>query len=262
MAKQSGIHQLRGKVGEHSYYRQTGINAGLVRQINQGMSQRVKTDAAYANTRLNNAEFGAAGQVAALLGKLVHPKFRPMILPFSQSIMAKAILDLARDSSESWGRRVVTSSQTEDLAAILTKTSKKSVNDFVGVQLTRDPVGSLTIEVSLSSAQASTLADLGATRLNFVFTQFDVATGKYNSDAGKINAGYIRTRDSHEEHLGTSDSDSAEFSLNISTFVPTSDLFYGHQFVVGVFMPVREVSGNEYILQEHCMFVAYKLPNP
>ena len=71
MAKQSGLHQLRGKVGEHSYYRQTGISSGLVRSINQGMSARVKNDEAFLNTRLNNAEFGQAGRIASVLSDIV-----------------------------------------------------------------------------------------------------------------------------------------------------------------------------------------------
>lgn len=42
MAKQSGIHQIKGKVGEMSYYKQSGVSSGLIRSINPSMSGRVK----------------------------------------------------------------------------------------------------------------------------------------------------------------------------------------------------------------------------
>ena len=137
MAKQSGLHQIRGKVGEHSYYRQTGVSAGLIRSINQGLSARVKNGPEYANTRLNNREFGAACDVAGILGKLVVPKFRPMILPFSQSRMAKAVLEIAREHVQNWGERVVTSEDTSRLCDVLTAQSKRSTDEFVTLSATR-----------------------------------------------------------------------------------------------------------------------------
>ena len=83
MAKQSGIHQLRGKVGEMSYYRTKGVQDGVVRRINQGMSQRVKTGDEYVNTRLNNAEFKNANAIATAAFNSVNSRKRGMMRNFA-----------------------------------------------------------------------------------------------------------------------------------------------------------------------------------
>lgn len=106
MAKQSGIHQIRGKVGEMSYYQQAGVNAGLVRRINQGLSDRVKTAAEFANTRLNNAEFKTASLVGAAAGHSVIPAWRSMFRRFSQANMVKRVQELIKqDTTHQWGLR-------------------------------------------------------------------------------------------------------------------------------------------------------------
>lgn len=261
MAKQSGIHQLRGKVGEHSYYRQTGISSGLVRQINQGMSERVKTDLAYANTRLNNAEFGAAGNVASLLGKLVNPKFRPMILPFSQSIMAKRILELAKSSTADWGKRVVTNTDNAALADILTDSSKKAVSDFLQVTIDRTNATEIEVTLKTNASQSAIFRDMGADSVLFNVVQYDVATGRYNNVKDAIQKGYVRVRESWEETKSTATDIDTYNSLNVAPFQPTPELFYGQQFVVVVVMPQRTINNEAHILQEHCMFAAYPIPS-
>lgn len=60
MPKQSGIHQFRGKYGTTCYYFRKGSQNGLQRGINQQMSERVKRDPNFANTRLYASEFDIA----------------------------------------------------------------------------------------------------------------------------------------------------------------------------------------------------------
>lgn len=106
MAKQSGIHQIRGKVGEMSYYQQSGVNAGIVRRINQGLSSRVKTAPEFANTRLNNAEFKTAALIAAGVGHSVIPAWRSMFRRFAQASMVKRIQEaIKQDTTNPWGLR-------------------------------------------------------------------------------------------------------------------------------------------------------------
>lgn len=66
MPTQSGIHQFRGKYGTTCYYFTKGKQNGLQRGINQQMSERVKRDPEFANTRLYAREFGYCGRLAAL----------------------------------------------------------------------------------------------------------------------------------------------------------------------------------------------------
>ena len=262
MAKQSGLHQLRGKVGEHSYYRQTGIVPGLVRSINQGMSARVKTAPEYANARLNNVEFGGAADVAGILGKMVTPKFRPMILPFSQSTMAKKVLELARENSASWGQRVVTSAQTSQLAEVLSAQSKRISDEFASVTFSVG-TSSLAVTASFTNAQATLMADLGINSLQVSIAYYDVATGKYNADLGRINKGYALLRNTDDNLItfnvvaGTGDSDDRLVAL--SSWTPNPNQYYAHKFFVAVVMPCRVINGVTHILQEYCSFAASEI---
>lgn len=263
MAKQSGLHQIRGKVGEHSYYNQTGVESGLIRSINQGMSSRVKTAEEYANTRLNNVEFGGAANVAGLLGKMVVPKFRPMILPFSQSKMAKSLLALARQSTLAWGKRTLQATDTPEIAAILSAQSKRDYTEFVSVEVDRTSATEASLTASYTAAQGALMAGLGINKLQVVGYQVNLATGKYNNVTGKIQNGYIRFRDSKvvcDEAIDPTAPSSSSQDIVVSSFTPSPETFTGHQLVVFVVMPIRTIANVDNILQEYCSFVALELP--
>lgn len=263
MAKQSGLHQIKGKVGEYSYYKQTGVSGGLLRSINKGLSARVKNDDAFANTRLNNQEFGAAANVAALLGQCVTPKFRPMILPFSQSKMAKEILKVAREHTANWGQRVVTSEDTARLCEILSAMSKRNVTEFVSLSISRASATNAEIIGGYSNDQATLMSSLGITNLTVIATQFDVATGQWVPLAQEMSTGYVYKRNSEpgfDNDLITPGSGS-DFNNNlpVAEFIPAAN-HSGHQIVVYVVMPIRSINNVEHILQEYCSFVAMPLP--
>lgn len=263
MAKQSGIHQIRGKVGEMSYYSQTGVSSGLLRKINQGLSERVKTSEEYANTRLNNIEFGAAANVAGLLGQMVQPKFRPMVLPFSQSKMAKEILKIARQHTENWGQRVVTSDDTAKLCDILSSTSKRNINEFLDVSVSRTSATEANIYAEYSADQASLMAGLGINKISVSAVQIDLATGQWNPLALEMATGYFYRRESaqpfYETTIVAGTADSGDSDINVATFVPEAN-HAGHQIVVFVALPARNINGVSHVLQEYCSFVAIPLP--
>lgn len=262
MAKQRGLHQIKGKVGEHSYYSQTGVSGGLIRSINQGLSARVKTDAAFANTRLNNSEFGGACGVAGALGKMVVPKFRPMILPFSQSNMAKKVLELAKANSGSWGQRVVTTANTPELATILSEQSKRNPQEFVTLTADRSDASTLTVGFSYTETQGTLMSDLGITSILVKAVQIDLATGKYVPTEGAVHKSYIRTREEYtfENSISAGESGSYTEDLIVGSFVPTPELYNAHQLVVFVVMPARVINGVSHVLQEYCSFYAMQLP--
>lgn len=263
MAKQSGLHQIRGKVGEHSYYRQTGISSGLIRSINQGMSARVKNGEEYANTRLNNTEFGAAANVASLLGQCVTPKFRPMILPFSQSKMAKEILKVAREHTQNWGQRVVTSDDTARLCEILSAMSKRDVSEFVTVQVLRESANSANFKASFSEDQSTLMVSVGINQLSVTAYLYDIATGQWNPIAGEMATGYLTRGDGgsiiSEMTINPGDTNSGDEDVDIDAFVPAPN-HSAHRIVVFVVKPARVVNSISHILQEYCSFVAMPLP--
>lgn len=65
MAKQRGIHQISGTVNNLTYYEQKYVRGGLIRRVNEGMSERLKTDPAFENTRKKNAVFGMCSKIAS-----------------------------------------------------------------------------------------------------------------------------------------------------------------------------------------------------
>lgn len=263
MAKQSGLHQIRGKVGEFSYYKQTGVSGGLIRSINQGMSARVKTDEAYANARLNNQEFGAAANVAALLGQCVTPKFRPMILPFSQSKMSKEILKVAREHAENWGQRVVTSEDTARLCEILSAMSKRDYQEFVSVAISRTSATLANASAGYSSEQSTLMSSLGINRLIVSATQFDLATGQWVPLAQMMSTGYLvrkgNTRPFDEDTIVAGEAETRDEDFEVESFIPEAN-HSGHQIVVFVVMPLRVINSVAHVLQEYCSFVALPLP--
>lgn len=263
MAKQSGLHQIKGKVGEFSYYKSTGVDGGLIRSINQGLSERVKNGEEYANARLNNQEFAAAANVAGLLGKMVIPKFRPMILPFSQSRMAKGLLAMARQNTGNWGQRVVDTSNTQQICELLTAQSKRDFYNFLELSVSRESLSQLSVSIGWSSEQSTSMASLGIDGMVVSLSVYHLATGKWNSAARAMQKGYfvrptLRYPVNGAEVLEGSDFNETE-SIPVINFSPSS-LYEGHQILVLVAMPSRSINDIGHTLQEYCSFVALPLP--
>lgn len=263
MAKQSGLHQIRGKVGEHSYYRQTGISSGLIRSINQGMSARVKNGEEYANTRLNNREFGAACNAAGLLGQLIVPKYRPMVLPFSQSKLAKELLRLARQNTEDWGQRTLASDQVSQICDALNATSKRSFDEFMSASVTRSSVTEGEAQVVYTGDQSATMSSLGIDTINVIARVYDLATGKWNDIVKEMATGYFYTNDVvsvfSNSPLESGVGDQGNETFQTHQFLPEAN-HAGMQIVVFVFLPAKTINNVSYTLQEYCSFKAIPLP--
>lgn len=76
MPKQSGIHQIKGKLGTVSYYGRKYSNTGFLRSINQEVGERVKTAENYAGTREQNEYFKrAAGAAWCVLNGMKHREY-------------------------------------------------------------------------------------------------------------------------------------------------------------------------------------------
>lgn len=65
MAQQTGTYRLRGKLRGLSYYRSAAKGTDSVRSINASMSERVKTEPAFANTRLYANKFGTSCNISS-----------------------------------------------------------------------------------------------------------------------------------------------------------------------------------------------------
>lgn len=260
MAKQSGLHQLRGKVGEHSYYRQTGIASGLVRSINQGMSARVKTDAAFVNTRLNNAEFGQGGRLASVVAQYITPKYRPMILPFSQSKMAKILLEyLKTDSTAPWGQRNLTASNSAEAQVVaLNSVAKNRFEDF-GLSIDIDEEGT-TLSVTASTETDSKLTAIGADGINFKFLAATTWVGTFIASNNEYADSYPRANIYQNNLTYPMSGDGFDISYALRPVPPEGwPAFQAGRMGVLIVLPYRNVNGNQYTLQENCSFIAFAL---
>ena len=107
MPKQSSIFKVRGKMDGNSFY-YSSLGGYQFRKINPNMSERVKTEDEFINTRRNAAEFGAAGSMASAICRAFYSSFRFVGTPKMCGILTKLIDRLIRaNTSGQWGQRNV-----------------------------------------------------------------------------------------------------------------------------------------------------------
>ena len=260
MAKQIGLHQIKGRVGDHAYYRQTGVRNGLIRSINQGLSDRVKNGAEYANTRLNMAEFGQACRIAGVYGKLVVPKWRPMFLAFSQSILSKKIVALVKQGTGNWGERSVAAASLPLVAGYLSEMSKQPISDLCGVES-----AGITVEagtgnaivvsgnVTLTADHFNTLRDMGAEGVQIKMLANGVEIGNYDAAAKEYAPSSVLSQVSTFAELDGTGSEVLDTTIQ----KPTSASGSAALVVTFIAMPYRTINNVKHILQEQCRFAAF-----
>lgn len=255
MAKQSGLHQLKGKVDGYSYYRQSGVKAGLMRRINEGMSSRVKTSAEFSNTRLNNSEFGNAADVAKVIASLIVPKFRPMFLNFSQAKLTKGVLSLIKQATGDWGQRALAAG---DVAAVCDAVNMLAKNEFSAlcgsfVSAAGSTTGSTKATVEFIEENAQYLEGIGADGLIAKTSICSIYAGMYSASDKRYNqsSSVVASIDQFECEVGDiPTSNDLVHNSPIPTVAGTQQLVVA----LAVIMPYRSVNGKNYILQEKCTF--------
>lgn len=258
MAKQSGIHQLKGKVRGMSYYRQKGVADGLARSINQGLSKRVKEDAAYANTRLNAAEFGTVGAFAGACIRNISDRQRAMLKDFATGDLAKFLKSfIPDDTSNSWGSRTLTG--IGDGSIVIDKINTYAKNDFsysVGgtfeTEITKGTTSNTwTPNANLPQGWGSPLAAKGATGAYVSMFAYGVSMNAVgNAPYKSVTA--IKLVGETDAAIGVPDTivTPTEVSADIIVGSPSGSI----AAVLVVVRPYKEVNGEKYIMQELCTF--------
>ena len=110
MPKQASLFKIRGKSDGNSFF-YSPLGGYQFRKINPNMSERVKTEDQFINTRRNAAEFGAAGSMAGAICRAFYQSFRFVATPKMNGILTKLIDRLIRaNTSGQWGQRNVMTS--------------------------------------------------------------------------------------------------------------------------------------------------------
>ena len=255
MAKQSGIHQLRGKIGGNVYYSQKGVDGGLVRKINEGMSSRVKTDAAFANTRRNSREFGFAGALAGAAIRSISKRWRTILDPFATGKFAKQIVSANRTAgSGGWGGRVIPLNINSNLFKSFISSYAKNQyleNFATGITYERPELGGVNITGSTTAETSQGLKDLGAEGVLYEFYGYDLIRGDFREESQAYTPSF-----SSIQLLGSVDAEIGQVtSLNVTSPVAVLSDTAEHIFaVLVVALPYKVVNNAKYTLQEMCSF--------
>lgn len=264
MAKQTGLHQIRGKVGEHSYYRQSGVTSGLIRGINPGMSSRVKTSPEYANTRLNNKEFKTASRMAASMIDGITPRMRPMFNTFKNAKLSAGILEVLKSHSGDWGLRSIGYLDRVSVCASVNKLAKNNFSNYIDV--TFGDYDTQEQQQPIIMVGGTTLVDIlqsiGATGVRVEVRQIQVYEGNPTAEESARLENIVKIGDvvSNSYDLGD-----VPFTNTANVDRQSADLMLlsGRtwlSFYVVVILPYRAVGSQEHILQEACTFAYFADP--
>lgn len=270
MAKQLGIHQIRGKVGGRSYYKTKGVEEGISRSINPGMSARVKNGDEYANTRLNNAEFGNANKIATAAFNSVNTRKRGMMRNFAISAMTKVALESIKQGTGTWGARIPNEELDTLICDLLEKHAKGGVYDGAFGTILNAGIatnGSYAIEMSFTAAQNQALSDLGIDGFYAVPSKclageilVDGLPRLYAGNAiGTPEPVVIVTTEDNDYEITGSLSTPASVGMSQSGYTFAQEDTHHGFYVCLTFLPYRQEGANRYTLQEYCTFVAIPL---
>lgn len=263
MAKQTGIHGLRGKVNGMSYYG-SKVGGSLVRKINEGMSARVKTDKAYANTRKNNAEFGMCGDLAGALIKPFTIRWRFLLDSIATGKMVKTLKELvALDLVSAWGQRAI---QLTEYQQIRNKWNSLSKNEMLAEIVSQISQG-VTFD---GNTQKVILPGIPSMSVDTIQELLDKGANYFYTKVYAVKVG-LPTFNSSLESYTNATAELVEIpSLGASDDIKigeTINLFGADEAVSGVspldeepdlgalavvFLPARKVGNSINVLQQYC----------
>lgn len=144
MAKQRGIHQISGKINNLCYYEQKYVRGGLIRRINEAMSERLKTDPLFANTRRANTIFGGCSLVASVLLSFFGSRNTYLFKPYRHALLTREVQKFFLSEYNSLGYPEILDriSGFRNLPSIIDGIVKNSIfNSFVELERNVDNLG-------------------------------------------------------------------------------------------------------------------------
>lgn len=258
MAKQSGIHQIKGKIGKISYYRQKGVTDGLARSINEGLSNRVKTAEEYENTRLNAAEFGSAASFAGACIRSISERKRSMLKNFATGDCAKFVREIIlADGTHNWGERQLVGTGWQDgLRQRLNQYAKLPYSEYVGgdasyVVSPTEEGWSGTLTLNVPENWGSLLIAKGATHVVITGYAYGVLMDTESAAPFK-GVLYLAGSGETTEQIGAAGPIVITGSTEDAAFAPESDNLINCALVV--VKPFKQINGKMHILQELCTY--------
>lgn len=269
MAKQVGLFPLRGKIENKSFYKTAGVPETVIRNIPEGLSDRVKTAQEYANTRLNNEEFKNANWMATFLFNAVPNRRSSMFRRFAIAALTKRALEYIRAGSGVWGHRIPTERFGAIALDLLDNHAKsgKYNGEFGTLFYTIGADNSYAVNLDASEAIVNQWVSLG---VNGVF-----AVSVRGAGAEEIVDGSVR------QYYGVSQPNvspipftiGTEVSEEIISFTPSPQtlgmspagyttsqgLPNNGMFAIVTFLPYRQEGANLFVLQEYSTYAVLDL---
>lgn len=269
MAKQVGLFPLRGKIENKSFYKTAGVPETVIRNIPEGLSDRVKTAQEYANTRLNNEEFKNANCMATFLFNAVPSRRSSMFRRFAIAALTKGALRYIRSGSGVWGHRIPTERFGAIALDLLDNHAKNgSYNgEFGTLSFTIEQGGQVTITLFIPEALVNQWISLG---LNGIYVVTSRGAGAEEVVDGSVRQYYGVSSPIPEEITFIQDAEAEE---NISSFTISPQalgmspagytaaqaLPNNGMFAVVTMLPFRTESGSRFVLQEYATYAVLNL---
>ena len=248
--------------GNSFYY--SSLGGYQFRKINPNMSDRVKNEDQFINTRRNAAEFGAAGSMAGAICRAFYQSFRFVATPKLNGELTKLIDRLIRaNTSGTWGQRNVMPTLMPQIQQAFNGCMKNQMPAFIKDHLLKYIKWDASYEQAVNSTALQTTAEFeqellaqGATGFAFLLFDMGATNPQYMSSTGKyfpcvanlmqmgVGSGYIQVDGSGGHSILSSFSGSLEF-------VPQNVQSHAGG-LLAVYMPKRLVGLQHCVLQDLC----------
>lgn len=272
MAKQKSIFKIKGVVDGQSFF-YSKLGGYQLRKINPNMSDRVKTEPAFANTRLAAQEFKGAASTASAIVRGVTSRWRFFSTPKLVGDLTKFIIaQLPSDPSHPWGQRVLTQNVLGNVQNYYNSRQKVQMPSFIQQYFDKKVTYSATgSQLVLSTQLTMTIDDQvqlylqGATHLRVeiwgyevVFSHYDPILKQWIPALSRLSS--IRAASSTLSLRNDQDLIIFPAETPAIEFRPTnqSDRMSG---VLVTFMPLKSVEGTYHTLQRLCSVYWKSIPD-
>ena len=263
MAKQKSIFKIKGVVDGQSFF-YSKLGGYQLRKINPNMSERVKTEPAFENTRLAASEFKGAASTASAIVRGVTSRWRFFSTPKLVGDLTKFIIaQNPSDPSHPWGQRTLTQNVLGNVQNYYNSRQKVQMPSFIkqyfDEKVTYQSSGSqlvLSTPLTMSLDDQQHLLSQGATHIRMevwgyevVFSHYDAILKQWIPALSRLSS--IRATSSTMSLINNDDLIIFPASTPAIEFNPTNqaDRMSG---VLVTYLPLKRVEGWYHTLQRLC----------
>lgn len=269
MAKQVGLFPLRGKIENKSFYKTAGVRETVIRNIPEGLSDRVKTAQEYSNTRLNNEEFKNANWMATFLFNAVPSRVRSMFRRFAIAELTKGALRYIRSGSGVWGHRIPTERFGAIALDLLDNHAKGGPynGQFGDFSFEIDQNNLLSINVYMSEALVNQWISMGVAGYYLIYVK---GAGAETVVDGSVRQYYGVSAPSPVEEVFVQDSELSDQMDNFTVspqalgmspagYTAAQALPNNGMFSIITILPFRREGSSQFVLQEYATYLVLNL---